>query len=65
MRPHKEDPIMDQVHQIREELHQQYLKSGLSFSEWLKTTERDLEISLTEVGFKIIDRDGLQYLVEL
>ena len=62
---YNEDPIMDQVHRIREQLNEQYLKSGLSFSDWLKTTEKDLDVSLAEVGFKIIRKDGLHYLVEI
>lgn len=65
MRLYNEDPIMDQIHRIREELNKQYLKSGLSLSDWLKTTEKDLEIRLAEVGFKIISKDGLHYLVEI
>jgi len=65
MRSHREDPIMDQVHKIREELYSQYRKSGLSFSDWLKTTEKDCEASLAEVGFKLISKDGLAYLEEI
>ena len=61
----REDPIMDQVHKIREELYQQYQKSGLSFSGWLKTTEKESEICLAEVGFKIMNKDGMHYLVEI
>lgn len=63
--PSSENPIMEEMHRIREELYQQVKKSGLTYLEWLKTTEKEFEESLAEVGFKIITKDGLQYLVDI
>ena len=63
MHSHK-DIIMDEIHKIREDLFKQYNNSGLGFSEWLKSTEKSFEMSLAEVGFKIIDKNGTHYLVE-
>jgi len=33
--------------------------------EWLKATEQEFKESLAEIGFKIISKDGFQYLVEI
>jgi hypothetical protein len=60
-----DDPVMAPVHQIREELYQQFKKSGLTYLEWLKATEQELTESLAEIGFKIVTEDGFQYLVEI
>lgn len=65
MRQFKEDPIMEEVHKIREELYSQFKKSGLNYLEWLKATENEFKENLAEVGFKIVSKDGLQYLVNI
>lgn len=65
MRHLSEDPIMAPIHQIREQLYQQFKNSGLSYMEWLKATEQEFAESLAEIGFKIITKDGFQYLVEI
>jgi hypothetical protein len=65
MQQFSDDPIMEPVHQIREELYQQFKNSGLTYMEWLKATEQEFTASLAEIGFKIITKDGFQYLVEI
>lgn len=60
-----DDPIMEDVHKIREELEQQFVQSGLSFSEWLVSTEKEFSSRLAEVGFKVITKDNLQCLVSI
>ncbi len=61
----KNDPIMEDVHKIREELFQNFKNSSLTYLEWLKATEKEFEESLAEVGFKIVVKNGFQYLVEI
>ncbi len=61
----KDDPIMEVVHKIREELEQQFIQSGLSFSAWLTATEKEFAARLAEVGFKVISKDNLQCLVRI
>lgn len=56
---------MEDVHKIREELEQQFVQSGLSFSEWLTATEKEFSSRLAEVGFKVITKDNLQCLVSI
>ena len=65
MRHLSDDPIMAPIHEIREELYQQFKKSGLTHIEWLKATKQEIAESLAEIGFKIITKDGFQYLVEI
>ena len=60
----KEDAIMEKVHKIREELYQQFKNSGLTYSDWLKATDDKFAQQLAEVGFKVIEQDSVQYLVE-
>jgi hypothetical protein len=64
--PPIEDPIMEEVHKLREELHRQFKESGYTnYFDWLKATEKDLEASLAEVGFRIVKKNGYQYLEEI
>ncbi|GEM_PF-2232024 len=62
---YKESPTMREVHQIQEELEQQYQKSGLSFFEWLQATEDDFQKSLTEDGFRMVTRNGQTFIEEI
>jgi hypothetical protein len=62
---YNESPTMREVHQIQEELEQQYQKSGLSYLEWLEATEADFQKSLIEDGFHIVTRNGETFIEEI
>jgi hypothetical protein len=60
-----EDPMMRELHQIREEFARQQEESGLSVLEWLEATEKDMRKSLAEVGFRMIKRNDRLFLYEI
>jgi len=62
---YQESPTMREVHQIQEELEQQYQKSGLSYLEWLQATEADFQKSLAEDGFHMVTRNGETFIEEI
>jgi len=61
----KDDPIMEPVHKIRDDLYRQFTKSDLSYGDWLRATEKEFAARLAEVGFKVIEQDSAQCLVEV
>lgn len=62
---HQESPTMKEVHRLQEEVERQYEKSGLSYLDWLRATENDLQKELAEAGFKIITSGGRTFLKEI
>jgi hypothetical protein len=63
---YKESPTMREIHQIQEEMEQQFQKSGMSsYWEWLQATDKNLRQSLAEDGFRMITRNGRIFLHEI
>ncbi len=60
-----DDPMMRELHQIREEFARQQEASGLSVVEWLEATEKDMRKSLAEVGFRIVKRGDRMFVYEI
>jgi hypothetical protein len=62
---YKESPTMREIHQIQDELEQQYQKSGLSYLEWLEATEDEFQKALAKDGFHTVTRNGEIFIEEI
>jgi hypothetical protein len=58
-----ESSTMREIHRIQEKMEQEYRKSGLpSYDDWLQATEKDLQKSLAEVGYRMVKRGDRIFL---